>query len=88
MAKRYLSNWDRGVCVRGRLDANGFSCLIKERGIDTVVDASHPYAIEVSQNANGCLHENQYSLSTFRKRRDNNPAHPLIHRVVTQGGGC
>ena len=39
------------VCLQGRLDAHGFSQLIKEKGIDTVIDATHPYAIEVSHNA-------------------------------------
>src|SRR3972149_6153458 len=39
------------VCLQGRLDSNGFCKLIKEKGIDTVVDATHPYAVEVSQNA-------------------------------------
>ena len=40
--KRCSGNWDwRQFVYQGRLDTNGFSRLIKERGVATVVDATH-----------------------------------------------
>lgn len=35
----------------GPLDANGFTALIRTNKITMIVDASHPYAINVSENA-------------------------------------
>lgn len=61
------------VCLQGRLDANGFSSLIREKGIDTVVDATHPYAIEVSQNAMDACKKKQYPVSPFREAGDRDP---------------
>jgi len=71
------------VCLQGRLDANGFSRLIKERGIDTVIDATHPYAIEVSQNAMDACKKTNVRYLRFEREVITIPAHPLIHRVKT-----
>jgi precorrin-6A/cobalt-precorrin-6A reductase len=71
------------VCLQGRLDANGFSRLIKERGIDTVVDATHPYAIEVSQNAMDACKNNNVRYLRFEREEIAIPTHPLIHKVKT-----
>ncbi len=37
--------------VIGRMDYSGMVQFIKEKSIDTVVDMSHPYALEVTENA-------------------------------------
>lgn len=71
------------VCLQGRLDANGFSRLIREKGIDTVVDATHPYAIEVSQNAMDACKKTNVRYLRFEREEIPIPAHPLIHRVNT-----
>ena len=71
------------VCLQGRLDANGFSRLIKERGVDTVVDATHPYAIEVSQNAMDACKNNNVRYLRFERKEIAIPTHPLIHKVKT-----
>ena len=57
------------VCLQGRLDANGFSRLIKERGIDTVIDATHPYAIEVSQNAMAACKKIMFDICVLKGKR-------------------
>lgn len=71
------------ICLQGRLDANGFSHLIRERKISTVVDATHPYAVEVSRNAmDACNRENVRYLRYERQETDI-PNHLLIHKVKT-----
>ncbi len=69
------------VCLQGRLDASGFSRLIQEKGIDTVVDATHPYAIEVSQNAMGACKKNNIRYLRFERQEAELPIHPLVHKV-------
>ena len=71
------------VCLQGRLDANGFSRLIKERGVDTVVDATHPYAIEVSQNAMNACKKTNIRYLRFEREEIAIPTHPLVHKVKT-----
>lgn len=71
------------VCLQGRLDANGFSSLIKERGVDTVVDATHPYAIEVSQNAMDACKKTNILYLRFEREEISIPIHPLIYKVKT-----
>ncbi len=71
------------VCLQGRLDTNGFSQLIRERGIDTVLDATHPYAVEVSQNAMDACKKNNIRYLRFERRETEIQDHPLIHKVRT-----
>ena len=71
------------LCLQGRLDANGFLQLIRERKINTVVDATHPYAVEVSRNAmEACSKENVRYLR-YERQETEIPNHPLIHNVKT-----
>ncbi len=69
------------VCLQGRLDANGFFRLIQEKGIHTVVDATHPYAIEVSRNAMDACKRTNVQYVRFERQGMTIPAHPLIRRV-------
>ncbi len=39
------------LCIRGRLDVDGLSAFIRENGIVTLIDATHPYATQASLNA-------------------------------------
>src|SRR3989338_4053192 len=39
------------LCVEGKLDKNGLVKFIEDNGIDTIIDATHPYAKEASKNA-------------------------------------
>lgn len=71
------------VCLQGRLDANGFSRLIKGRGIDIVIDATHPYAMEASQNAMDACKKTNTRYLRFERQEIEIPTHPLIHKVKT-----
>ncbi|MBI2471156.1 MAG: precorrin-6A reductase [Planctomycetes bacterium] len=71
------------ICLQGRLDAGGFSRLIQEKGIDTVVDATHPYAIEVSQNAMDACAKTNVRYLRFEREGVAIPPHPLIRKVKT-----
>jgi precorrin-6A/cobalt-precorrin-6A reductase len=71
------------VCLQGRLDAHGFLRLIRERGIDTVIDATHPYAVEASQNAMEACKKTNTRYLRFERQEIEIPAHPLIHKVKT-----
>ncbi len=39
------------LCIQGRLDVNELSELILAKNIDTLIDATHPYATQASLNA-------------------------------------
>ena len=71
------------ICLQGRLDTNGFSRLIKERKIDTVVDATHPFAVEVSRNAIDACKKTNIRYLRFERQGIKIPDHPLIHKVKT-----
>ena len=71
------------ICLQGQIGCKRFSHLIRERKINTVVDATHPYAVEVSRNAmDACNRENVRYLRYERQETDI-PNHPLIHKVRT-----
>jgi len=71
------------LCIQGRLDENGFYRLILEKKFNTVVDATHPYAVEVSNNAlNACKKTGTRHLR-FERKGINIPDHPLIYKVTT-----
>ncbi len=71
------------VCLQGRLDADGFVRLIEERGINTVVDASHPYAVQASKNAMDACKRTNIKYIRFERHEVEIPDHSLIHRVET-----
>ncbi|MBE0446604.1 MAG: precorrin-6A reductase [Actinobacteria bacterium] len=37
--------------IAGKLNVEGLQALIREKGVNAVVDATHPYALEISRNA-------------------------------------
>ena len=70
------------VCLQGRLDMDGFSRLIKERGRHC--GGCHPpYAIEVSQNAMDACKKTNVRYLRFERGGKAIPTHPLIHQVKT-----
>jgi precorrin-6A/cobalt-precorrin-6A reductase len=71
------------ICLQGRLDADGFAQLIEERGIDTVVDASHPYAVQASQNAMDACKRRSIRYIRFERQEIEIPDHALIYKVKT-----
>ncbi len=69
------------LCREGRLDREGLMKLIEENGIDTVIDATHPYAKEASKNAiEACKAR---GVRYIRLERDSTqlPQSPRLHLV-------
>jgi len=55
-AKDYIPAHPLLELVTGKLNSSALQRLIKEKGINAVVDATHPFALEVSENAEeACL---------------------------------
>ncbi|MDR4508163.1 MAG: precorrin-6A reductase [Candidatus Brocadiaceae bacterium] len=71
------------LCLQSRLDAYGFSQLIVEKEINTVIDATHPYAIEVSRNAMEACNKTNIRYVRFERQQTEIPNLPLIHKVKT-----
>ena len=72
-----------GVDVRaGRMDAEGMAMLIREEGISCVIDATHPYAVEVSKNVRDACERTGVSLLRVLR------AGLQTHEGVTVAGSC
>lgn len=55
------------ICLKGRLDTNGLSQLIRGKKIETLVDATHPYATQASFNAIEACKENDTKYIRFQR---------------------
>ncbi len=56
--------------LSGRLDQSGLKNLIKSRNISAVIDATHPYASEISFNAAMVCAEISIPIKVFERRSD------------------
>lgn len=65
----------------GRLDACGLADLIRTRGVRLVVDATHPYAGEVSRQASTACRETGITCLRFSRPRQEPEQHQLVYRV-------
>ncbi|MEE0776572.1 MAG: precorrin-6A reductase [Bacillota bacterium] len=54
--------------VSGALDQQGFSTLLQENHIDFLVDMSHPFAVEVTQNAQNAAKGTGVSYLRYARR--------------------
>lgn len=54
--------------VVGRMDFNGMKQFIKANSIDTVVDMSHPYALEATRNAKAACRETGAAYIRFARK--------------------
>ena len=64
------------LCIQGRLDTNELSELIRSKNIDTLIDATHPYATQASLNAIKASEESGIKYIRFQRSSS-----------VTEGGG-
>ena len=48
--KSILEGLEGVECISGRMDQKEMETFISERGIRLVIDATHPFAVEVSEN--------------------------------------
>jgi precorrin-6A/cobalt-precorrin-6A reductase len=55
------------LCIQGRLDINELSELIRNKKIDTLIDATHPYATQASLNAIKASEENGIKYIRFQR---------------------
>ncbi len=69
------------ICLQGRLDTNDFMHLIDERGIRLLIDATHPYATDVSTNAIKACNEKGIKYIRYQRCETVLPESHLIHGV-------
>ncbi|MDI6761165.1 MAG: precorrin-6A reductase [Candidatus Brocadiaceae bacterium] len=74
-----------GLCVEGRLDKAGLIKFIEENGIDTIVDATHPYAKEASKNAIEACQVKGVRYIRLERNSTQLPQSPLLHIVKDMG---
>ncbi|MDP6924179.1 MAG: precorrin-6A reductase [Candidatus Scalindua sp.] len=55
------------LCIQGRLDTNELSELIRNKNIDTLIDATHPYATQASLNAIKASEESSIKYIRFQR---------------------
>lgn len=55
------------LCVQGRLDTDELSELIRNKNIDTLIDATHPYATQASLNAIKASEESSIKYIRFQR---------------------
>lgn len=64
-----------------RLSAAGMGRLIEENGVKILVDATHPYAGEVSATAIEVCREKGVRYIRYQRPASGIPGHPLVHRA-------
>ena len=69
------------ICVQGRLDADGLTRLIEDKQIDLIIDATHPYATNVSLNAIKACNNKNIRYIRFQRSKTDLPVSKLIHAV-------
>ncbi len=55
------------LCIQGRLDTNELSELIRSKNIDTLIDATHPYATQASLSAIKASEESSIKYIRFQR---------------------
>lgn len=63
----------------GAMDARSLSQLLQEEGFGAVVDATHPYAVQVKELARAVCAELSIPYLRWERRALDLPDHPLIH---------
>jgi precorrin-6A/cobalt-precorrin-6A reductase len=71
----------RELCIEGKLNKEGLIKFIEANGIDTIVDATHPYAREASRNAIEACKAKGIRYIRFERNATRLPQSPLVHMV-------
>ena len=69
------------ICIQGRLDATDFISLIAKKGIKLLIDATHPFASNVSLNAIKACNESGIKYIRFQRSEIVLPESSYIHIV-------
>jgi precorrin-6A/cobalt-precorrin-6A reductase len=69
------------LCMQGGLDVNGLSQLIRNKKIETLIDATHPYATQASLNAITACKESGIKYIRFQRDETTVEDQPFIHIV-------
>lgn len=70
---------EAGIPVQiGRLDAGGMAGLIRSRGVQAVVDASHPFAEEASRQAMAAALQTEVPYIRYERERGTYEGHPRL----------
>ncbi len=69
------------LCVRAKLSGDGLPNFIEENGVDTVIDATHPYAANASIIAMKACKIKAIRYIRFQREGTQLPQSPLIHKV-------
>lgn len=71
------------ICLQGRLDAGGLSQLIKEKTINTLIDATHPYATQASLNAIEACKNRGIKYIRFQRSNTDYEGEDFVHAVAS-----
>lgn len=78
-----------GEIVCGRMDADQMIDYLQQQGIQQVIDASHPYAEQLSQNIFQACRVVGIPLIRYERISEIHAVlHPLVHRVATIDRAC
>ncbi|MBU6229265.1 MAG: cobalt-precorrin-6A reductase [Cyanobacteria bacterium REEB459] len=66
----------------GALAGEALSGFIQQQRIGAILDASHPFAIEISQAAIAAAHQRQIPYWRYERPAVSLPAHPLVRQVA------
>jgi precorrin-6A/cobalt-precorrin-6A reductase len=69
------------LCVRARLSGDGLPNFIEENGVDTIIDATHPYAVNASVIAMEACKKKNTRYIRFQRDGTPLPQSLLIHQV-------
>ncbi len=69
------------LCIRGRLDGDALLKFIDDKKVDTIIDATHPYAANASLNAMRACTTKNIKYIRFQREATPLPESPLIHEV-------
>jgi precorrin-6A/cobalt-precorrin-6A reductase len=67
------------LCAEGRLDKEGLIKFIEDNGFDTIIDATHPYAVEASKNAIEACRTKGIRYIRLERNSTKLPQSPLLH---------
>ncbi len=68
-----------GEVLQGRLNISNMVSIIKEKGIKAIIDASHPFAVDVSQNALEAAQRAEIKYYRYQRPPSILPSSPFIY---------